>query len=86
MGAVAYALVRLLLEHYYDPLYAHGEKGRDHALRVDGTHPERAARAILDFVERNRSPSSSSSRAAVDEKKGSGETNGSPPVPASRRA
>lgn len=43
------ALVRLLLEHYYDPLYAHGEKGRVHALRIDATDPARAAREILEW-------------------------------------
>lgn len=43
------ALVRLLLEDYYDPLYAHGENGREHALRVDATDPTRAAREILEW-------------------------------------
>jgi tRNA 2-selenouridine synthase len=42
-------LVELLLERYYDPLYAHGEKGREHALRVDATDPARAARTILEW-------------------------------------
>jgi tRNA 2-selenouridine synthase len=43
-------LVELLLERYYDPLYAHGEKHREHALRVDATDPARAAREILDWA------------------------------------
>lgn len=43
-------LVELLLERYYDPLYAHGEKNRTHALQVDATDPVRAAREILDFA------------------------------------
>jgi tRNA 2-selenouridine synthase len=42
-------LVELLLERYYDPLYAHGEKHREHALRVDATDPARAARTILEW-------------------------------------
>jgi tRNA 2-selenouridine synthase len=54
------ALVRLLLEQYYDPLYAHGEKGREHALRVDATDPARAARAILDFAAKSRNGASAS--------------------------
>jgi tRNA 2-selenouridine synthase len=43
-------LVKLLLEHYYDPLYRHGEKGREHALRVDASDPDRAAREIVDWA------------------------------------
>lgn len=36
-------LVRLLLEHYYDPLYRHSEKGRVYAERIDATDPRAAA-------------------------------------------
>ncbi|MBL8860884.1 MAG: tRNA 2-selenouridine(34) synthase MnmH [Planctomycetes bacterium] len=40
-------LVRLLLEHYYDPLYRHSEKGRSYAERFDATDPRAAAEACL---------------------------------------
>jgi tRNA 2-selenouridine synthase len=41
-------LVRLLLEHYYDPLYRHSEKGRSYAVTIDASDPARAARACLE--------------------------------------
>ena len=44
-------LVELLLEHYYDPLYRHSERGYRYALRVDACPPERAAREIVDWIE-----------------------------------
>ncbi len=40
-------LVRLLLEHYYDPLYRHGQKAKTYATRIDATDPRAAAEAIL---------------------------------------
>jgi tRNA 2-selenouridine synthase len=40
-------LVRLLLEHYYDPLYRHGQKCKAFAERFDATDPRAAASAIL---------------------------------------
>ena len=49
-------LVELLLEHYYDPLYRHSEKGRDHAMEVDSTDPARAAREIASWIERASGP------------------------------
>ncbi len=51
-------LVELLLDRYYDPLYAHGEKGREHALRVDATDPVRAAREVLLFMDAQSSMTS----------------------------
>jgi tRNA 2-selenouridine synthase len=39
-------LVELLLEHYYDPLYRHSEKGRAYAARIDASDPRRAAAEI----------------------------------------
>lgn len=47
-------LVKLLLEHYYDPLYTHSETGRVHALRVDARDPEVAARKVLALVDAER--------------------------------
>jgi tRNA 2-selenouridine synthase len=43
-------LVEVLLEHYYDPLYRHSEKGQRYALEVDSTDPVRAAREIADWI------------------------------------
>jgi tRNA 2-selenouridine synthase len=43
-------LVRLLLEHYYDPLYRHSEKKKTYAARIDATDPRAAAQACLRFV------------------------------------
>jgi tRNA 2-selenouridine synthase len=40
-------LVRLLLEHYYDPLYRHSEKGKTYAACIDASDPESAAREVL---------------------------------------
>lgn len=44
-------LARQLLEHYYDPLYRHSERGRTYAARFDADDPEAAARAIVDWIE-----------------------------------
>ncbi len=44
-------LCRILLEHYYDPLYRHSEKGRVYAAEFDTTDPARAAREIADWIE-----------------------------------
>ena len=45
-------LVRLLLEHYYDPLYTHSEKDYAYELEVEMDDPRRAAREIVDWLER----------------------------------
>ncbi len=45
-------LVAILLEHYYDPLYLHSEKGKAYALRVDASDPERCAEEISTWIER----------------------------------
>lgn len=45
------ALVRLLLERYYDPLYAHSERGKSYAFSVDAAEPARAAREIAHWIE-----------------------------------
>lgn len=44
-------LVELLLEHYYDPLYAHSEKGRAYALELDASDPTRAAAELAAWIE-----------------------------------
>jgi tRNA 2-selenouridine synthase len=54
-------LVRLLLEHYYDPLYRHSEKGKVYAVRIDATDPARAAAECVRWVrERLSGPSARS--------------------------
>ena len=44
-------LVELLLERYYDPLYAHSEKNHRYVTRIDAEDVDEAARAIVDWVE-----------------------------------
>lgn len=46
------ALIELLLEHYYDPLYRHSQSGCRYALSVDATDPARAAGEVVAFIER----------------------------------
>jgi len=41
-------LVRLLLEHYYDPLYRHSQKGKRNTASIDATDPRSAAERIVD--------------------------------------
>lgn len=43
-------LVRVLLEHYYDPLYRHSQQSKRYVARIDATDPVRAAAAVLDVV------------------------------------
>jgi len=43
-------LVRLLLEHYYDPLYRHSQKGKRYATKIDATDPRFAAEQIVDAL------------------------------------
>lgn len=43
-------LVRLLLEHYYDPLYDHSAKGKRYSASIDATDPRSAARQIVDLL------------------------------------
>ncbi len=43
-------LVRVLLEHYYDPLYRHSQKSKHYAARIDATDPTRAAEAVLEAL------------------------------------
>lgn len=40
-------LVRLLLEHYYDPLYRHSQKGKRTSASIDATDPRYAAERIV---------------------------------------
>ena len=57
-------LVELLLEHYYDPLYRHSEKGREYALTIDSSDPAAAAGRVAEWVDQTlRSSSASPSRA-----------------------
>jgi tRNA 2-selenouridine synthase len=44
-------LVELLLERYYDPLYAHSERGRRPAASFESSDPRRAAIEIATWVE-----------------------------------
>jgi tRNA 2-selenouridine synthase len=51
-------LVRILLERYYDPLYAHSERGRRYRAAFPARDPARAAREIVAWIEeREGSPS-----------------------------
>ena len=43
-------LVEVLLEHYYDPLYLHSEKGKQYAARIDASDATAAAEAVLEFL------------------------------------
>ena len=45
-------LVEALLEHYYDPLYLHSEKGREHSAELDSTDPPACAEEIAVWIER----------------------------------
>ena len=44
-------LVRQLLEHYYDPLYAHSERGQTYELEVEMRDPRQAAAEIAAWLE-----------------------------------
>ena len=44
-------VARLLLEHYYDPLYRHSEQRHDYAATIDSSDPVRAAREIAAWIE-----------------------------------
>ena len=44
-------LVEALLEHYYDPLYLHSEKGREHDVTVDSTDPAACAAEVSAWIE-----------------------------------
>ena len=44
-------LVEALLEHYYDPLYLHSEKGREHDATVDSTDPTACAQDVAEWIE-----------------------------------
>jgi tRNA 2-selenouridine synthase len=44
-------LVETLLELYYDPLYAHSEKGREYAARLDTSDVESVSREILALID-----------------------------------
>jgi tRNA 2-selenouridine synthase len=43
-------LVRVLLDSYYDPLYAHSERGRTYRATFEGSDPARAAREIVAWI------------------------------------
>lgn len=45
------ALVELLLERYYDPLYRGSEEGKRYAVTVEGDYAGRAADAIVAWIE-----------------------------------
>ncbi len=42
-------LVRILLEHYYDPLYRHSQKGKSFTERIDATDPAAAAAECIEW-------------------------------------
>jgi tRNA 2-selenouridine synthase len=50
-------LVALLLEHYYDPRYRHGEQGRKFAATIDSTDPRAAAEQVAAWIERRSADS-----------------------------
>lgn len=50
-GGREVALVELLLEAYYDPLYRHSEKRAHYAHTIDAEDPARAARAVLAWID-----------------------------------
>jgi tRNA 2-selenouridine synthase len=49
-------LAELLLERYYDPLYAHSERGREYAATFDAADPARCAADILRWIEERYRP------------------------------
>lgn len=46
-------LVVLLLERYYDPLYAHSERAHDYRARFDASQPRAAAASIVRWIEQH---------------------------------
>lgn len=44
-------LVRLLLEHYYDPLYRRSERGKSYGVTIDTSQPAQAAAEVVDWIE-----------------------------------
>ncbi len=48
-------LVEILLEHYYDPLYRHSEKGRTYAVQFESEDAATTARQIRDWILAQRS-------------------------------
>jgi len=46
-------LVALLLERWYDPRYRHSEQGRRASARFDSTDPQRCARELAAWIERD---------------------------------
>ena len=44
-------LVEALLEHYYDPLYLHSERGREHSATLDSTDPTACAAELAARIE-----------------------------------
>ncbi len=49
-------LVEVLLEKYYDPLYAHSDRGRVHATTIDTTDPAGAAAELAAWIEGRAGP------------------------------
>jgi tRNA 2-selenouridine synthase len=47
-------LVEALLEHYYDPLYQHSEKGREHDASIDSRDPTACAEEVAAWIESAR--------------------------------
>jgi len=44
-------LVEALLEHYYDPLYLHSEKDREHDVTIDSKDPSACAQEVAEWIE-----------------------------------
>lgn len=59
-------LVELLLEHYYDPLYRHSERGRTYRARFDSTDPALAAAGIVRWIEQRAPFSCTESASGVN--------------------
>ncbi len=49
-------LVSILLEHYYDPLYRHSEKGRSYAVTFESEDEAVTAREIREWIEAQGNP------------------------------
>ena len=50
-GGREHELVELLLERYYDPRYAHSERGRPSAATFDASDPEACAAELAAWIE-----------------------------------
>lgn len=47
------AVARTLLQHHYDPLYFHAERGKKYAWKQDSSDPLEAGREVIRWIERS---------------------------------